>query len=310
MKRLLMTTISILTLLSCFAKGPSMPSRPLVKVSYRYGSQMSIYPEIKYTLHKDENGIYIIWFETNKRKLCRYNINDASLFEKITEVIRTHKMYKYKGQYTDPRVLDGISWSFTAQFNDSTSSYKTYDEDHISSGGSNKWPDDNGMQVISEIVKKAMLTARFEYVCNEDGKEIPDVTYNMLHNNETVDYLYLFRNEYDGRLDVKFHDLDESKMFKEQFGDVTIENKYVTIKTKSERTYGAIVLDDGTGPIIYAIVDNGAVESVPVAEIVRGNLKMTRISKNKDLVEVSLDENNKLVGLNKKGVKEIFKWDE
>ena len=177
LRHFLLLSMSILTLFaSCFScRLTPKPKRPLVSVYYHYGSQMLPWPSVSIRVNQDSTGITAIVFDRDSIRYGCYRIHDEALMQKLTDVIMQHKMYRYKRSYINPYVLDGDSWGFGATFHDSTSTLDTYEEDHFSSGGSNRWPKGDGLRELSRVLKEAMQSAELLYHCDEEGARLTEV---------------------------------------------------------------------------------------------------------------------------------------
>ena len=126
------------TLSSCLSQQ-GIPTGELVSVEYTEHGTMAGY---KYygSVERLENGTVLL-------KAMRQNYDsimekkvDAELLTYIQNVIKEHKMYKYKESYRPTfQVLDGYSWGFEAKFSDGQKIY---------SHGSNARPHDDGWKII------------------------------------------------------------------------------------------------------------------------------------------------------------------
>lgn len=298
----------ILSLFDCCSSKPKEYDAPLTSVSYRYGSQMIPMPDFDMKLYDDEGTVYAIVFDQTRMTLCRYQITQDSVMERLHSVILDKKMYNYESRYVNMHVLDGWRWSFEADFKISDKTQRS--KAHLSSYGSNAHPKGDGLKTLEHTMKEAMQGAVFMYVCNEKGEEIPDVPYETRHGkNDIVDFLVLSINDYDGRLDCYLYEYEKSEMFKERYGDIKFEKTYLTIKKRAERCYGVKVLDDGkTAPRIYLIVDEGAIESVSIDDIVKGEPRTTQYSITKGLTDVVLI-NDAVCGIDKTGNTVEIQWE-
>lgn len=174
---ILLLSMSILSLLAacCSCHRAVKPHRPLVALSYSDGSQMEVYPAISFDVRQDSTGsITAIVFDPRAYSFYRYRITDATLMQRLADVIMEHRMYRYRSSYVNPHVLDGDHWSFHATFRDSTSTIDTYDADHISSGGSNAYPRGDGLKAIHRVLQEAMQSAELLYLCDEEGTPIAE----------------------------------------------------------------------------------------------------------------------------------------
>jgi len=303
---------------ACALGGPKateegkMPKRPLISVYYSYGSQMHRNPDTRFTVKRDqEDGqIYCINYNRKEDRFELYHIADTSLMERINEVIREHKIYRYKRSYNNPDVLDGSSWGFEAQYGDSTSTRDTYWEDRLRSGGSNAWPKDDGLKIIQGIVNEAMSAAEYLYPCDQEGRSIPSVSTEMAHyQHEGVDYIYMMPNDENYTMVFRFHDLTKSEHFMQRYDTTNVDMGYRGLSTQAERCFGCRILDDGHEDYVCLIVDEGAVETVTVGELAKGGNATTRQSENKAIQDVVLHD-GKLCGVNAQGETVEIKWKE
>lgn len=75
---------------------------------------------------------------------------DISLLNEIEQVIMEHKMYDYRQHYAPPlQVLDGENWTLCMQFENSS----------YYSSGDNAYPDDCGLQIITNLVHNTITNA-------------------------------------------------------------------------------------------------------------------------------------------------------
>lgn len=171
-----LTVISIVAavVVSCSGKRPLVGNpAPVGKLTcYEYGeSGMMAQPEhaFKITLNDDSATAMLVVSGANDLLLPGMSYDDevfkkrlfeggdtitvpATILDSIAQVIIEHKMYNYEDNYTPPfEVSDGTQWHCYASYNDET---------WLSSGGSNAWPDDNGLSVINNILVTAYRDER------------------------------------------------------------------------------------------------------------------------------------------------------
>lgn len=295
LKSILIMSLMSLFLSSCF--GGKKPVRPLVKLSYSYGSQMMPIPSTYYAVEQDSTGIFATSFDRDANKYYRYKINDEQLMQKFTEVILEHKIYNYKDHYDNRNVLDGDHWGFHATFKDSTSSCDSYEQDHISTGGSNAGPKDDGLKVLSKIFGEAMQTATLLYRCDREGDKMPDVTPEVARgaHPEEVDFFGFSTNS--ENVHLNFFRYKESQLFAERFPGVELEKTYLYVIPQAPKCYGARLLDDGKHYIVCLIVSQGAVEILALDEVLKGNRDTSHRSLQTGCKDVCLQE-GRICGIN------------
>lgn len=297
--------IMLSSLFSC-SSAQKMPEQPLVKVSYSFGSQMMRYNEFDVTIMSEGDSVYATIFDLDIQQKCRYRIAEPHLMDTLRTIIEQNKMYEYEGYYTNRMVLDGWSWSYSAYFEDNgnppTSSY-------LSSGGSNASPKDSkGLHLLETQMKKALQTAQFLYTCDDEGREIPNVPLEMRRGDSGgIDYLYLMPNEYDRRLDFRFHDIDTSAMYRRHFAELRPFKDFQKLNIRAEHCYGArIITDSLPHPVLFLIVDNGAVEAIDLTDLAQEAPHTTRFSITNGLTDIQLID-GKVMGIdNQKNTIEIL----
>jgi len=287
MKRFLVLPLMFFSLLSCsFAK---MPKLPLVEVYYSHGSQMNRFPQFCMTIRCEGDSVCAICFDQERMGYVKYRINESGIMDTLRSVIEDNKMYQYKDHYNNKHVLDGSSWGFHARFSDNAE--PAPNKAYLSSGGSNAGPRNNkGRSILESKMKAALKSAELLYSCNEEGEEVPNVPIEVRSGDDSaVDFIYLIHNEYYGRLDFRFHDTDKSEMFRALLGDLQIESSCKSLKTRAERSYGSkIVVADPKCPVLYLIVDQGAVEAVDLVDLVKEQPHTTRFSVTRGLTDIQL----------------------
>jgi hypothetical protein len=140
--------MSLLTgLLGTFSSCMShqgMPTGELVSVEYTEHGTAAGY---KYygSVERLENGpVMLKAMKKNYDSIIEKKV-DAEVLTHIQNVIKEHKMYKYKESYRPTfQVLDGYSWSFEAKFSDGQKIY---------SHGSNARPRGDGLDTLKEYMK-------------------------------------------------------------------------------------------------------------------------------------------------------------
>lgn len=315
MKHILSLPLILLTLFSCCStqkvtgqNDNKMPKHPLVKVEYSHGEAFLMFPRFRASFMTKGDSVMAISYNMDHMSTCLYHITHPNIMQELTKVIEDNKMYAYERSYVDPRVYDGWSWNFSAKFTSNPSSYA--DTEYINSSGSNDKPKGKGLNELESKMKEALSTATFLYTCNEEGKEIPNVPIEMRRgDSKAIDYLWLMRNDYNGRLDVRFHDTDTSKYYTAHFNNQIPPKKLIKINKRAERCYGSrIIIEGNNTPVIYLIVDNGAVESIAISDLFSEEPHTTRFSKTRDLTEVKL-VNGTVKGIDKKGNEVDIKWE-
>lgn len=306
-------TMSLLSMFmtSCFG-GKKEPIRPLVSLHYRYGSQMHMIPSVYFDVKKDSTGIIATTYNQKSNRYECIQINDDQLMQKFTDVILKYKMYNYKGSYNNPHVLDGDSWGFSAKFHDETSTWETHDQDYISSGGSNAWPKDDGLSEISRLFKEAQEQATFLYVCDEEGDRMPShLEQEVATGAGDNEFMYVSLNPHAHRLDLNLRNWKESQLFKERFPGVELDETYYYIKTLAPKVYGARLLDDGHQYLLCLIVNDGAVEFLPFADVLkasRNQVFTTQVSVQDDMRDVLLRD-GKIYGITDEEGQEVeLEW--
>lgn len=295
--------IAFTTVMPIVAKVPTMP---LQKVQYSYGSQMYPKPEFEMTFFVNEGLTYAIAFDYQSQQNLCYLIKQDHAMETLNEIIIEKKMYNYQSYYNNPNVLDGTHWSFFAK-NYEEKDPKSYS--YISSGGSNAGPKNDGLRTLRAQMQQLLEGAEYLYPCDEEGNEIPNVPLDARYGDEgELDYLYLIRNEYDNRMDVRFHDLDESPMFGQTFGVLRPHTQYITIEKRASRCFGGRALCLNGVPTICLIVDEGAIETIAVSDVLNGKYQTTRFSKNKGLKDVILSD-GQLYGIDRFEHQVMIEWE-
>lgn len=299
-------SIMFLSLFSC-STAQKMPEQPLVKVSYTYGSQMIRYSEFDVTIMSEGDSVYAITFDQDMEQRCRYRITEPHLMDTLRTIIEQNKMYEYESHYINRMVLDGWAWNYSAYFEDKgnppTGTY-------LSSSGSNARPKNStGLHQLEVRMKKALSTAEFLYTCNDEGQEIPNVTLSMRRGDSGgIDYLYLMPNDYDGRLDYRFHDIDTSAMYRHHFADLLPFKDYQKLQIRAERCYGArIITESLPHPVLYLIVDNGAAEAIDLTDLAKEAPHTTRHSLTCGLTDIRLID-GKVMGIDQQQQPVEIQW--
>ncbi len=309
MKRLTTALLSILSIFTCCADKQKAPRLPLTKISYRYGSQMIQYPSTDMTFFVEGDSTYAVVFDINTIKYSRYLINDTELMKRMKDIITEEKMYKYKGSYNNPNVLDGDSWSFHASFTDDVDDRHTHYEG-ISSGGSNSWPRGKGLKTIEDVMKKALTEAQFLYICDNRGKEIPDVPLDarMAQTDDVCNYIYFNRYEYNSSYRYRFYDLDTTESYLKVYKDFRPEELSGEIETRAQESFGLRLFEEKDGYVAYLIVEHGAIESISIDDLLKGQNKTTRFSTNQDFTDVVMTDGH-VMGINKQGETVEITWE-
>ena len=145
MTHLIIMSLSLLSLLSC-----SFCFKPRHEMtSYRYSSGNGYalwYKSFSAELTGDGRCLLTIEsrndFANDGRKDSLYV--DKDVMQHIEEIYRSHKIYRYRKEYNPiGEVMDGTSWSYSAYFGRETN-YK--------SNGYQRWPKDNGLNVINSYI--------------------------------------------------------------------------------------------------------------------------------------------------------------
>lgn len=126
-----------------------MPKGELISVEYHVSGTAAGY-QYYYLVERQKDGTVVLkamkeeYGEIIEKKV------DAKVLSHIRDIIKSHKMYKYKERYLPYfDVRDGYMWGFYAKFSDGES---------ISSRGSNAWPKDDGLGAIRAYITE-VLTA-------------------------------------------------------------------------------------------------------------------------------------------------------
>lgn len=307
MKRFLVLPLMLFGLFSCSSQ--KMPQLPLVEVSYSHGSQMNRYPDSKMKILCEGDSVCAICFDQERLKYCKYRVEQPGVMEELRSVIEDYKMYKYDDHYDNKLVLDGWSWGYHARFSDNAQPKPN--KAYLSSGGSNAKPrNSEGLDKLASAMGAAIRNATFLYVCNEDGMEVPDVPHELeFGDSSAVDYLYLMRNDYDGRLDYRFHDIEESETFRATFGDIEPPTGLLNLKKRAERCYGSrIIITDPKCPVLYLLVDKGGVEAVDVIDLMKEQPQTTRFSITRGLTDIQLID-GVVKGIDASGAAVDIEWE-
>lgn len=308
MKRITSILLSLLSIFPCCADKQPAPTLPLTRISYRYGSQMIRYPSTDMTFFTENDSVFAIVFDIEEIKYRRYLIKQEGLMQELNDIFLENKMYKYKSSYNDPNVLDGDGWSFNAKFSGLDEQGKKQ-KLSISSGGSNAWPKGNGLSLIRDAMKRALEGAQYLFVCDEEGHEIPDVPLDArMASHEDCDYIYANYREYYSCYEIRFHDLDTNENYLKIYGDYRPENIDYDIKTRAEKSYGFRIYNVNGQLIIYLIVEQGAVESIPLDDLVKGKDQTTSFSVTQGLTDVVIVD-GKPMGIDKQGETVEIIWE-
>lgn len=296
-----------MSLFSCNANKKKMLELPMMNIEYRYGSQMISTPSFSMYFFTEGDQVYATVFDTNTNKTYRYHVTQADAMDQMRQLIRDKKIYSYKEHYNNRFVLDGDFWSFHATFGDS----EDYSQrQFLSSSGSNAGPRGDGLSALAALMKQLIADAERLYACDEEGHEIPDVPIEtMMGDNGGLDYLSLTYNEYYRRMNYRLHDIEKSEQFGAHFPNAQPSDAYNSIQTRAEKCYGAHIFDEGkNGWQIYMIVENGAIESMPLSALVKGENQTSRFSKTAGLTDVRLVE-GKVMGIDKQGQEVLIEWE-
>lgn len=141
-----------------------MPNSQLTEVRIlSYG--MIAQPLYSYRVKSEKDGtVTCAYFDQSRNCYVRCRVK-AELLDEMRAVIESHKMHRYKRLYTNPDVLDGISWKFEVIFADGQSLY---------SSGSNAWPRDNGCEILRDMCAEAVASGVYLSLANEQGEAIPE----------------------------------------------------------------------------------------------------------------------------------------
>lgn len=120
-----------------------MPEGQLVSVEYTEHGMMAGYQWFA-SAELQQNGTVIVKAQKESYGEIIEKKVKAEVLSDLRDIIKTHKMYKYKERYLPHfQVYDGYSWSFYAKFSDGES---------ISSHGSNARPGGDGLKTLHEYM--------------------------------------------------------------------------------------------------------------------------------------------------------------
>lgn len=152
----IMFLTSILMFFSCGAgnrvdKSRQKPTEPLKSYHYIESGSMA-QPDLEFTIeYMDDSLCRVIYFNRLRDDYKDMEERDtvtapASLLKEIEKIVSEHKMYKYEKNYSSKwEVMDGTSWGM----------YLTYQDDRsISSHGYMSWPQDDGISIITNLMRK------------------------------------------------------------------------------------------------------------------------------------------------------------
>lgn len=135
-------------------------------VTYEYverGTMTQPNHDIRVAISHDSTACIIRLF--NNPNYLFYK-TDYSLMQEINQLVQEHKMHKYKDYYKPQfEVLDGTTWSFSAQYKSGK---------YLSSHGHEVWPKDDGLQLINQKVRdhikdlKPYKTVTYTYDIEEE----------------------------------------------------------------------------------------------------------------------------------------------
>ena len=121
-----------------------MPKGDLISLEYSESGTMAGYKYYAF-VELQENGTVIVKAQKESYGEIIEKKVDAQVLKNIRNIIKEHKMYKYKERYLPPfKVLDGYMWNFHAKFSDGET---------ISSHGSNARPSGDGLNTLKEYMK-------------------------------------------------------------------------------------------------------------------------------------------------------------
>lgn len=158
-------------------KKAKMPEGKLLMVECsKHGTMIQPIFACKVELEEDNTATCAIWQGDAFRK---FRI-DPSILDEMRDVIKSHEMYKYYNSYSDPNILDGTMWSFSAHFykdrsNDSNRAILG-DKETMYSSGSNAGPSDNGIYELIKIAEKAVEGAEFLNFTNHEWERVEEPT--------------------------------------------------------------------------------------------------------------------------------------
>ncbi len=152
MKQILLIAVIVIVLMGLMAcKGSKnvvqnpVPKGQLVKFHYaEYGTMAQ--PNFEYTLQRQPDGkvtlcVFRPWVEEGWGDTIT---TTAAVLTRVEKMIKDNNLQNYKSHYSpDVEVLDGYSWGYEAEFDDSVT---------ISSGGSNAGPGDRTLDVIGQYL--------------------------------------------------------------------------------------------------------------------------------------------------------------
>ena len=128
----------LLAVLGC---GPKAKQGTPVRYEYSYSGTM-MHPILWYEVSRDDNGLMTVAFsKDHSNDISVIKAPDAAL-KHIGELINEHKLYKLEPSYMPAMdILDGYGWHMFVE----------YEDDYLSSGGTNAWPPSKLWAGISEI---------------------------------------------------------------------------------------------------------------------------------------------------------------
>ena len=147
---------------SCGAKA-QMPEGKLLRLEYRRSGSMAGFEYFGRVTTMKDSTIVLYAMRQEMGPLYRVNV-DARAMDRLCEIIKEEKMYKYKQHYDPPvQVLDGYTWLFSAEFAGNQSIY---------SGGSNALPGGDGLERIRDLFKELVKSDAAEEIPAEDSWNI------------------------------------------------------------------------------------------------------------------------------------------
>ena len=139
-------------LLAIMGCGPKARQGTPVRYEYSYSGTM-MYPILWYEVSRDDNGLMTVAFsKDHSNDISVIKAPDDAL-KHIGELINEHKLYKLDPSYMPAMdILDGYGWHMFVE----------YEDDYLSSGGTNAWPKkelDQGITCINSYLDSLFKAA-------------------------------------------------------------------------------------------------------------------------------------------------------
>jgi hypothetical protein len=213
MKKHLLVIGLLVFAVSCASQNPQnnneMNSERLTYFSFDHHNTMARFYGEKYQVSAMNDGRVHIIIDEGYPKEKDFFIDDTTILDELTAIVKEFKMDKYKSDYKPSmRVFDGDSWSLYYKYNSGQSH---------SSGGYMDWPNNyrEARQAINEYFKKwreyAIETKRIDFFrYTSKNNRGCDIEYRLERGEEEAT-LYIRNTEYktDQQLSVSNDYLEE-----------------------------------------------------------------------------------------------------